>query len=913
MNTKKVKLSASAEEVAISRYFNEGEDWEACVRRVAHAVASVEKDKKIYEDQFGSMIYHMDFIPGGRILRNAGRNKASMMNCFVLPIGDSIEEIGIFLSEALQLWSAGGGVGCNFSLLRPKGDSILGKGGKSSGMVSFIKAADAVSKTIESGGQRRAAALACCDVSHPEIIDFINAKLTDGEISHFNISVLVNEEFIKAVEYDNDWTFKFKQKEYGKIKARVIWDLIVKNMIKSGEPGLLNATNLFKNNSYYFDNVIATNPCWSGETLVAVADGRGEVSFKQLSEEGKDVPVFSFNFETKEIEIKIMRNPRITSKKEKILKITLDDGSILRCTKNHKLISKNGIEILAKDLKVGDRLHHMTKNYGSNSKGKQEPVSMYNGYGNKKGYCFEHRIQGEFLIGRKLFDGEDVHHKDENNQHNEFNNLQIIEHGKHSSNHQFGNKNTMRDKWWNKQTNEVKNKYRKNMSNSTSGNKNGNWSGYTIEDLKKFASEYMLEVGRKISVKEWVEICKKNKLPHTSTSSTSFISEVYENLNLNYKVIFIEEDGDDIVYNGTVDDFHNYYVFTKNGFTKTGKPRKNYILSKNCGESPLESHGVCDLGSLVLPNFITGNINTNWKKLETTIKLAIRFLDNVIDVNKYSIQKIDIKAHNSRRIGLGITGLAEYLFAKQLRYGSKDAILEIEKLMRTIRDTVYETLVELSVEKGSFPKFDPIQYGNASFIRKLPAQLRMDIKNKGVRCVTGMTLPPTGTTSLLVPCTGGIEPLMFRAYRRVDRVSERIYVHPKYKELFLKGEPIPDWFVDMSDLAPRDHFETQAMCQKYVDGATSKTLNLPSGTTSDQLSNLLLEYIRDLKGCTVYVDGSRDGQVYNRLTEDEIFDIIAKETIGVSNSLSADDVECNCSKPNESDSTVESCEIQFKS
>jgi Ribonucleotide reductase, alpha subunit len=137
-------------------------------------------------------------------------------------------------------------LGLIFSPLRPKGDDILGKGGKSSGMVSFIKAADSVSKTIESGGQRRAAALGCCDVSHPELIDFINAKLIDGEISHFNISVLVNEEFIRAVENDDAWTFKFKQKEYGKKPARDIWNLIVENMIKNGEPGLLNGTNLFK-------------------------------------------------------------------------------------------------------------------------------------------------------------------------------------------------------------------------------------------------------------------------------------------------------------------------------------------------------------------------------------------------------------------------------------------------------------------------------------------------------------------------------------------------------------------------------------------------------------------------------------------------------------------------------------------
>ena len=173
-----VNLLISSRETK-SRYFNNGEDWESCAFRVADSIASVEKDKKLYTEKFHNMIYNMDFLPGGRILRNASRAKGSLLNCYVLPIDDSIEDIGTYISNALRLWSEGGGCGANFSLLRPRGDSILGKGGHSSGMVSFIKAADVVSKTIESGGQRRAAALACCDVSHPEIIDFINKPKLD--------------------------------------------------------------------------------------------------------------------------------------------------------------------------------------------------------------------------------------------------------------------------------------------------------------------------------------------------------------------------------------------------------------------------------------------------------------------------------------------------------------------------------------------------------------------------------------------------------------------------------------------------------------------------------------------------------------------------------------------------------------
>jgi ribonucleoside-diphosphate reductase alpha chain len=304
------------------------------------------------------------------------------------------------------------------------------------------------------------------------------------------------------------------------------------------------------------------------------------------------------------------------------------------------------------------------------------------------------------------------------------------------------------------------------------------------------------------------------------------------------------------------------------------------VLGTNpCGEAVLSPYDVCDLGSLVLPNFITGTINTNWKKLEETIKVAVRFLDDVIEVNKYVLHEIDIKAHNSRRIGLGVMGLAEYLFAKKLRYGSRKAIAEVERLMRFIRDVTYETLVELAQEKGAFPKFDPIPYGKASFIRKLPASLRMSIKKHGVRCVTALAIAPTGTISLVADVTSSIEPLIKKAYRRTDRIGERMYVHPIYLDHLQTGDPLPSWYVDSDDLDPSDHFEVQVAVQKFVDGAVSKTINMPAGTTPDQLSHLMLEYIHDLKGVTVYVDGSREGQILNSVSEEEVRNYLERNKV----------------------------------
>lgn len=729
--TKKVILSKNSEEVARARYFQEDEDWEGLSKRVARAISLAElpEKQKEYADKFGEIIYNMDFLPAGRILRNSGRPRGTLLNCFVLPCNDSIEEIGQFMKDSLILWAEGGGVGCNFSYLRPKGDVILGKGGKSSGLVSFLEAADHLSKTIESGGSRRAAGMALVDISHPEVMDFINCKLVDKKIAYFNISVAINEDFLTAVELNKDWEFKFKQRSYGKIKARELWDLIVKNMLNCAEPGLINWDNLTKNNSYYFDPVISTNPCMTGDTKI-VLDNQNVISFKELVDSNiKEIQIYSWDTNKKFPCFKMMRNIRKTRENVKILKITFNNNKSIRCTEDHKLYINNDEKKEAKDLKIGDKLLGYERHY-------------------------------------------------------------------------------------------IKDSFR-----------------------------------------------------------------VFDEKYYNPEIISISQDGCEDVYNGTVDDTHNYFISLHNS-----KDDQFTILSANCGEATLSPYGACDLGSLNLPNFITGNVNTNWKKLAETIKLSVRFLDNVLDCNKYPIKEIDIKCHESRRIGLGIMGLADYLFAKQIKYGSQESLNEIERLMRFIRDTAYSASIELSVEKGSFPKFDPVLYTKAAYIRSLPPSIRMEIKEKGVRNVTLFSVAPAGSISLVANTSSGLEPLPFKAYIRKDRVSERLYVHPKFQEYIERGEKCPDWLVDSHDIAPKDHFEVQRAVQSLIDGSVSKTINLPKGTKEKDLSKLLLVYMRDLKGCTVYCDGSREGQVLNKIDDKEVLKYIKENK--TTNDLSEEDVKC---------------------
>lgn len=544
-----IKLSENATKIFKSRYaFDENETWQQCAERVAKVGASVEfgNNSGKLEKDISEYIYNMYFLPGGRILRNAGRPRGTLFNCYCVNVDDTIESIAYSCAKSLILWSEGGGVGFNFNPLRPEDAPIIQKGGESTGPLSFMNFFNAGAQTIKTGGSRRAAALGLMICSHPDIIKFVKSKEVDGVLNNFNLSVGVTEDFLEAVESNSNWNLKFNQKTWNTIKARDLWNLIINNMVKNAEPGLINWDNLRSNNSWYYSPIVGVNPC---------------------------------------------------------------------------------------------------------------------------------------------------------------------------------------------------------------------------------------------------------------------------------------------------------------------------------GEAVLSDLEVCCLGSLVLPKFIMGTKNTNWQLMEKVVYSAVRFLDNIIQVNRYIIDDIKNAAFNSRRIGLGIMGLAEYLFSKGIRYGSEEAIQETEKLMKNIRNFVYESSVKLAEEKEPFPKFDPILYSKSHFVRTLPAKIRQSIKKYGIRNVTLNAVAPNGTISLLPEVTGSAEPLPFKAFVRNDDVGKRAYIHSIYKDIIKNNQSTPNWYVDSNDLMPQDHFETQVAIQKYTDGAVSKTINAPKGFKPEQLSDLLLEYIRDLKGVTLYVDGSREGQIIVPITK----------------------------------------------
>lgn len=279
-----------------------------------------------------------------------------------------------------------------------------------------------------------------------------------------------------------------------------------------------------------------------------------------------------------------------------------------------------------------------------------------------------------------------------------------------------------------------------------------------------------------------------------------------------------------------------------------------------CGEQGLPPWGVCNLGALNLAAFVKGG-QFDYEALAENARVAIRFLDDVIDANDYFIKENKEAQLGTRRTGLGTMGLADALLSLEVRYGTDESLDVIEKIYQTIRDAAYEASSEIAAEKGPFPKFDAEKYVRGAFIKRLSEPLQEKIRKQGTRNAVILTQAPTGTTSLLAGVSSGIEPVFDFAMVRRDRTGEHILYHPIY-DAWRKDHPdqaAPDWFVKAADLTPDEHVRVQALIQSYTDSSISKTVNAPNHHTVDQVQTLYrLAYELGCKGVTYYRDGSRD-------------------------------------------------------
>jgi len=765
------------------------------------------------------------FIPGGSILFGLGNpyQISSLGNCFFIHNGaDSYGGIFNIDESLVQLMKRRGGVGITIEGLRPSNSKVNNAAQTSTGSVSFTDRFSGSTREVAQDG-RRGALMISTHINHPDIKEFILKKDDLTKVTGANMSIKITDEFMHAVEANDDYILrwpvqdnqpvfleqivynKLYKREDGsyimKVKAKEIWDMIIKQAHKNAEPGVLFWDNIIKESpadcykEFGFET-LGTNPCIVGNTLIAVADGRNAVSIKQLAEEKKDVPVYSSNPKTGQTEIKWGRNPRLTKKNVEVWKLKLDDGSELIATPDHQILTSNLTYKQLKDLTPGESLVPF---YSFDSNGYRQisrtgAKMMGGNFRNRRQY---HLIYGFYNqdenIDHKLYS---IHHYDFNNKNDRPENLQKMlryEHIEFHTERMRGDKNPYH---------KMSAKFKFNFAHHP-GETNGRYLGVTNDQVLKAGKELFSRDG-KLTRNAWRRYAKEIGYPQKLENNFRF--KTFDNFRNqvvnNHKVKSIEFYGYENVYNITVDDNHNYNVITDYSdplcITSSG------ISIKNCGEVPLSPYDSCRLGSINLSNIVnypyTDKAKINYALLADITKVSQRFMDDIVSLEEEKVKDIITKIKSDpedpelkrtelktwqkvldvllkgRRTGVGVLGLGDMLAKLGIKYGSKEATKLIDKVFETIAVNSYKESVQLAKERGCFPIWNADKEAQNPFIIRVisnhfSTQEYNDYLKYGRRNIANLSIAPTGSLAILARTTSGIEPVFNIFYKRRRKIN----------------------------------------------------------------------------------------------------------------------------------------------
>lgn len=821
-----------SEEIWRSKYRWKGTDYiSGTVPRVAKECAKIEKDKTKrapIAKEFIEIMSSGIFYPAGRILYTFGTDRyGTSLNCFVIKKPkDDIKDIFRAVEDASYVAKAGGGNGFNISNLRPNNAPLSG-GGNASGPVSFLKIFNVASKTILIGS-RRAASIAVLNVDHPDIFDWIKSKRVEGDLNHFNISIGVTDDYVKALKNDGDWNLTHNGKVYKTIKAREIFNAFCESAWKYNDPGIFHIGNVNRlGPGNYIEHIEAPNPCITGDSIVETTEGRKTI--EEMANANQQFEVYSVNRLTGDLEIKTGYNILKTKTVNKYVKLTLSNGQVLKCTHDHEVYctikdrtnistdknvhaytftnaNKNSIyKVSAGDLLelwVGpsiDWRHNVKPIVLQRTKASEKYLRVK--MSTQTQYTREHRLIAKHYYD-DLADCDDVHHNDGNTFNNIYTNLKVLTHSRHSI---------------------VTNQGHLDWADRDACT--GQFEKKTIQ-LKKS------------SVPAPVELLTNNG---TAVVSYTKIEEVEESVD---------------VYDMTVVDNHNFIA--------------NGMCISNCGEQPLFENTACCLGAINLAGLVknpfTDTASFNIEALEKVVRTSIRFLDNVLDITSYPIPDMKTMVHDTRRVGLGVMGLADTLAMMKIKYGSDESIELINTIWGIMRFNAYIASAQLGKEKGSFKRFDKTKHFECEYFNSFPRDELQEIMKIGaLRNVCTLTCAPTGTTAILAGnVSSGIEPIFSKSYTRKvldhkknESVARKVedYAWRMYNAIGKPDGPDPDYFIEAQSVPWEKHVLVQETIQKYVDNAISKTINMPSDTPLDKYKELMMHVITEsnLKGITTYV------------------------------------------------------------
>jgi len=851
--------------------------------------------------------------------------------------------------------------GFAFSDLRHQGALVASTGKDASGPVSFMKVFNAATDSIKQGGVRRGANMGVLRVNHPDIFHFMRCKkeldaehralwnrfsdtgkyteaqlahlkqeLLQTQINNFNVSVGVTNAFMDAVKADGDFDLldPLTNEVVRTVRAREIWDAIIEGAWQNGEPGVLFLDHPDANPLPGLGPIQATNPCLTGETLVAVADGRGQVRIDELARVGKDVPVFCLD-DSGKTTVRTMRRPRVTGRNMPVFAVTLDDGSVLRATANHKFRLRDGAYKEVCELQPGDSLRVMTRfkasitDVFSAADARSQDYWWINDGAAEN--TLEHRYVAAFdragaanarfggvsnaalrdaaaaltaKLGRRFSTREWEAYAREHGLPEQFGgwrrahlnggvrglatwaahaggfaataetNPRVLRHFEEALMHGYDAKIVggmlfiakrceMCDVAFDLPYANREIAYCSTGCNAVRLNRDEELHrrrhasrriplGVKRDALRAQQLTTYLDLkgtGGGVRKADWAIACKQRgisaEISGTSSPFGSFDTLREASSMYNHRVVSIEPAGSADVYNGTVDEFHNFFHGGFESTTRNGKAKLAYVNSRQCGEQFLHGYDSCNLGSINVGHFydpVRGDVD--WNRLGDVVKLSIRFLDNVIDANIYPLHEIEEMVTGNRRVGLGVMGFAELLIHLEIAYGSAESVAFAEKLMRFVQDRAIEASELLATERGDFPNKHLSIWANDARPRRNAALL---------------SVAPTGTISMIAGCSFGCEPYFGMAYTKhvmkdaEGRAQRLFYVIPLFEkvardegffsdDLLAKIEEnrgsvrglteVPEkWqrvFTVAADVTVDQHIDMLAAFQKHTCNAVSK-------------------------------------------------------------------------------------------
>lgn len=904
-------------------------------RRVAKGIASVEKTKAKRElwEEFFYKNMQAGAIGAGRIMSSAGTGiKATLMNCFVMGVGDCIQGYdndgyaGIYeaLRQAAETMRRGGGVGYDFSRIRPRNAFVKGTHSMASGPCSYMDVFDSSCRTVESAGARRGAQMGVLKISHPDIMEFVTAKRTPGRWNNFNVSVFVTDAFMKAKNKDLDWELvhvaepskalknsgAYKREDglwvYSKIKALDLWNTIMKSNYDFAEPGILFEDNINNdNNLRYVERLNATNPCVTGDTVILTMDGYKRID-SVVDTEVQIWNGFQWSYVT----------PHITGENQEIFDMEFSDGTKLSSTPYHKFILEDGTRVEAKDLFIGQKLSKFNFPVIQGQNTIDEKVAYTQGFYSGDGQADTNRI---WLYNGKTelvpFLSLSAYSDQSNDNQNRL--MASMDFHPQAKNFVPGVEfdiNT-RTNWlaglidsdgsvsdgvvaiWSVDRNFLNNvKLMLNTLGVTGTLAIGKHSGEKLMPNDKGGqSIYSCQDCWRLTISSTsVEFLKylglnthRVDISHlASRDSSRFIQ-----LTFKQKRSFLEPK----VYCFT-DELNNSGVF-------------NGIMTANCGEQPLPSYGCCDLGPIDLTKFVKKPFNEkasfDFESFKLSVAIQARFLDNVLEATIWPLKEQKAESDSKRRIGIGFTGLGNALAMLNLVYASDEGLAMATKIAIVMRDTAYLSSVDIAKEKGAFPLFNVDKYlEDGTFASRLPPHIKSEIRKHGIRNSHCLSIAPTGTVSLAFcdNASNGIEPPFSLAYTRKKRNGDgahsfyqvidhglRVYLSTidqeeakaildavcEYKkeyefngEIKSLKESLPKSLVVALEMTAKEHLDMLRVVQPYIDSAISKTVNVPGDYPFDSFKAIYDDaHSYKLKGVSTYRPNNILGSVLSVGTE----------------------------------------------